>query len=126
MEKTFLRMKGRPSARHAYVESEVVTGLAHQIRIIRHQRGWSQKDLAQRLNTTQAAVSRLEDPSYGRVSLTTLFQLSRVFDAGLQVRFVSLVNMLKDTFRPDLERLKVAPFEAEAERGSMQTDSANS
>jgi transcriptional regulator with XRE-family HTH domain len=116
MEKTFRRMTTRPSARHAYVEAEVVTGLAHQIRVIRHQRGWSQKELAKHLGTTQAAVSRLEDPTYGRVSLQTLFALSRVFDAGLQVRFVSLVRMLQDTFRPRLDRLQVEPFEAESSR----------
>ena len=77
MEKTFRRMTDRPSARHAYVQAEVVTALAHQVRALRIQRGWTQRELARRLGTTQAAVSRLEDPSYGKASVQTLLQLAR-------------------------------------------------
>ncbi len=115
MEKTFRRMTSRPSARHAYVEAEVITGLAHQVRILRLQRGWTQRELALRLETTQAAVSRLEDPSYGRYSLATLLQLSKVFDTGLQVRFISLVRMLRDTWHPRPAAMAVVPFKDEAE-----------
>jgi transcriptional regulator with XRE-family HTH domain len=114
MEKTFLRMRNNAVARDAYVQAEVVTALTHQIRSIRMQRGWSQKDLAQRLGTTQAAVSRLEDPSYGRFSVKTLFDLSRVFDTGLQVSFVSFVTMLADTFKPSFKIREVPSFEEEA------------
>jgi transcriptional regulator with XRE-family HTH domain len=114
MEKTFLRMKARPSARHAYLEAEVVTGLAHQIRAIRMQRGWTQNDLAKRLHTTQAAVSRLEDPSYGRYTLSTLVELAKTFDSGMQVRFVSFVTMLHETFVPNAKNREVPTFEEEA------------
>lgn len=114
MEKTFLRMKARPSARHAYLEAEVVTGLAHQIRAIRMQRGWTQNDLAKRMHTTQAAVSRLEDPSYGRYTLSTLVELAKTFDSGMQVRFVSFVTMLHETFVPNAKNREVPTFEEEA------------
>lgn len=115
MEKTFQRMMKRPSARHAYVQAEVATALAHQVRNLRLQRGWTQRDLAKRLSTTQAAVSRLEDPSYGRPTLKTLLQLSQVFDTGLQVRFVSMVRMLHDTWQPSPGADLVAPFAEEAD-----------
>lgn len=114
MEKTFLRMKSKPSARHAYLEAEIVTGLAHQIRAIRMQRGWTQSDLAKLLDTTQAAVSRLEDPSYGRYSLKTLVDLAKTFDTGMQVRFVSFVTMLHETFVPNAQARDVPTFEEEA------------
>ncbi|GAA4349640.1 hypothetical protein GCM10023165_36620 [Variovorax defluvii] len=107
-------MKTRPSARHAYVKAEVVTALAHQVKTIRTLRGWTQVQLAKRLGTTQAAVSRLEDPSYGRVTLKTLFDLASVFDTGLQVNFVSLISMLHHTFVPDVSRREVPSFEEEA------------
>jgi transcriptional regulator with XRE-family HTH domain len=110
MEKTFLRMKRSPAARHAYLEAELTTGLAHQIRAIRNQRGWSQGALAKRLGTTQAAVSRLEDPSYGRYSLSTLIDLAKVFDVGMQVRFTSFITMLQETFRPNAANRKVTSF----------------
>lgn len=115
MEKTFRRLIDSPRLRNAYVNAEVSTALAHQIRVIRQQRGWSQKELARRLGSTQAAVSRLEDPSYGRLTLQTMLQLSQVFDTGLQVRFVSMVDMLRKTWRPSREALKVEAFEDEAQ-----------
>lgn len=114
MEKTFLRMKKSPTARDAYVQAEVVTALAHQIRAIRMQRNWSQAELAKRMGTTQTAVSRLEDPSYGRLSVKTLLDLSRVFDTGLRVQFVSLVTMLHETFKPKAHLREVPSFEEEA------------
>lgn len=114
MEKTFLRMKAKASARHAYLEAEVITGLAHQIRAVRLQRGLTQGGLAKRMGTTQAVVSRLEDPSYGRYSLKTLMDLAKTFGTGLQVRFVSFVTMLAQTYLPDANAREVASFEDEA------------
>jgi transcriptional regulator with XRE-family HTH domain len=115
MEKTFRRMKDRLSARHAYVEAEVVTSLAHQIKAIRLQRGWTQKELAKLMGSTQAVISRLEDPSYGRYTVKTLLELSKVFDSGLKVQFVSLVSMLNDTFVPRVSERQVEAFEDEAQ-----------
>jgi len=114
LEKTFLRMKSKPGSRAAYVEAETVTALAHQIRAIRIQRGWTQSELAKKLGTTQAAVSRLEDPSYGKFALSTLLELARVFDAGMQLRFVSFVSMLSETFIPSAKAREVPSFEEEA------------
>lgn len=114
-------MKKSPAARDAYVQAEVVTALAHQIRAIRLQRDWSQADLAKKMGTTQAAVSRLEDPSYGRMSIKTLLDLSRVFDSGLRVQFVSLITMLHETFKPKAEQRQVPSFEEEAPWVSFYT-----
>lgn len=121
MEKTFRRMRNSLDERDAYVQAEVATALAHQIRAVRLQRGWSQAELAHRMGTKQHVVSRLEDPSYGRYSLQTLFQLSRAFDAGLQVRFVSFVTMLKDTFKPEHAQRAVPSFEDEADTVGFYT-----
>ena len=107
-------MRKSAIARDAYLQAEVITALTQQIRAIRLQRGWTQRELAQRLGTTQAAVSRLEDPSYGRLSLGTLLDLARVFDAGLQVKFMSFVTMLSQTFKPSYSNRLVSTFEEEA------------
>lgn len=109
-------MRDSLDERDAYVQAEVATALAHQIRAIRLQRGWSQAELARRMGTKQHVVSRLEDPSYGRHSLQTLMLLSRVFDTGLQVRFVSFVTMLQETFVPRHEERLVPAFEDEADQ----------
>lgn len=107
-------MRKSEIARDAYRQAEVVTALAQQIRAIRLQRGWTQRELAQRLGTTQAAVSRLEDPSYGRLSLGTLLDLARVFDVGLQVKFFSFVTMLAQTFKPSHSERLIPTFDEEA------------
>ncbi len=113
MEKTFRRMVNSRTARDAYVRAEVTSSLAHQIRAIRLQRGLSQKELAKKIKTTQTAISRIENPSYGRISLKTLLDLSFAFDTGLDVRFVSLVSMLKNTFIPKIGSREVSSFEDE-------------
>jgi hypothetical protein len=73
------------------------------------------------MNTTQAAISRLEDPSYGRLSLKTLVDLAQTFDTGLQVRFVSLVRQMRDTWVVARSELEVASFEEEAKCVSFVT-----
>jgi len=115
MEKTFQRMKARPSARHAYVQAEIITSLAHQIKAIRLQRDWTQKELAQKLGTSQTVISRLEDPSYGKYTLKTLLELSHIFDTGLKVQFVPFLSMLSETYVPRPSEREVPAFNDEAE-----------
>ena len=68
---------------------------------MRVQRGWSQIDLANKLGIkTQSAVARMEDPSYGKLSINTLLKLSSVFDVALSIRFQSFGKFM--TEREDL------------------------
>lgn len=121
MEKSFLRLK-KVNARHAFIEAEAATAIAHQIRIVRQQRGLSQKQLAKMLGTTQTAVSRLEDPSYGRLTVSTLVQLAKAFDVGLSIKFVSLVKQFKETRVIERQTLEVNSFEDEAENVVFYTN----
>jgi transcriptional regulator with XRE-family HTH domain len=107
-------MKKNKEARDAYVEAEITTALAHQIRAMRLDRNLSQAELAKQMKTTQTAISRLEDPSYGQLSLQTLFKLSSAFDTGLRVEFVSTIAMLAATYKPNEVARHVPSFEDEA------------
>ena len=51
--------------RQGYMVASVEEGLAGQIRAMRKDRRLTQSQLAEKLNTTQSGVSRLEDPEYG-------------------------------------------------------------
>lgn len=108
MAKTFFRLKSL-ERRRSFVDAELANGIAHQVRILRQQRGWTQAELAKRLKTTQGTVSRIEDPSYGRVSVKTLLDLSSAFDIGLFVRFMPFTKLLEAT-----KDLSPSSFEAES------------
>jgi transcriptional regulator with XRE-family HTH domain len=84
----------RKAYRDEYVAENVRTGLAYQIRALREQRGWTQKDLADRLNTQPSVVCRMEDPEYGKNTLQTLIDVANVFDVGLIAKYVSLPEMI--------------------------------
>lgn len=116
MEKTFRRLLSQIEYRNAYAEAGAATHLAHQIRVLRTQRGWSQADLARRLGTTQGVVSRLEDPGYGRVSFKTLVSVARVFDVLPVMGFASITKGLRERWAPRRAALEVEPFAAEAQR----------
>lgn len=114
MEKTFRRYLTKPSARHAFVEAEAATALAHQIRALRLQRGWTQGALAKKLRTTQPVVSRLEDASYGRITFKTMVELAKVFDTAVVMKFVSTIDLMRERWVVDPASLQVKPFEEEA------------
>lgn len=121
MEKSFLALKNH-KAREAYVEAELVNGLAHQIRIIRQQRGLTQKELAKKLGTTQTTVSRLEDPSYGRYSMRSLLALSKVFDVALFVRYMPFSKFMPATWDTRPEHFVAIGYEEEASKVQFFTE----
>lgn len=114
MEKSFLALRNA-RAREANVHSELTNGLAHQIRIIRQQRGWTQKQLAEKLGTTQTTVSRLEDPSYGRYSVRSLLALGNIFDVALFVRYLPFSKFLPATWDTTPENFEAVAYEDEVD-----------
>jgi transcriptional regulator with XRE-family HTH domain len=80
--------------RDAYTAEDIKIGIASQIRALREARGWSQSELGQHTGKPQSAISRLEDPDYGRLSLKTLKELASAFDVALLVRFVSFSELV--------------------------------
>ena len=85
---------GNKAYRDAFVESHIRAGLSFQIRAMRDARGWTQKTLAERANTKQEAISRLENPDYGRFTLETLKRLASAFDVALVVRFAPFSELI--------------------------------
>jgi transcriptional regulator with XRE-family HTH domain len=60
--------------------------IALQISALRKEAGLSQKELAQRLGTSQQQISRLESPSYEGHSLSMLRRVADVLGATVQVK----------------------------------------
>jgi transcriptional regulator with XRE-family HTH domain len=97
--------------RDAYMDEQVRTWVARQIRALREQRGWSQIELARRCDKPQSVISRLEDPDYGKLSLQTLFDLRAAFDVGLEVRFIEYQTAFLHTRDVGKSAMEVASFD---------------
>lgn len=95
--------------RRGYVEAELAARVAIQIRRLREDRGWTQKELAEKAGTKQSAISKLEDPGYGRSSLSVLQKLAEVFDVALDVAFVPFSAAARKAVA-GLEELSVPSF----------------
>ena len=78
----------RRAYRHAYLAEHVRQRIAYQVRALRVQRRWNQGKLSNLLGKPQSVVCRLEDPSYGKLSVQTLLEIANVYDVALEVRFV--------------------------------------
>jgi len=93
--------------RHIYVDEFLNEYIGTQIKVLREQRGWSQKKLAYETGMKQSRISVLEDVNYYSWSISTLKRLAKAFDVPLNVSFVTFGDRLRDieTFsRKSLER----------------------
>ena len=75
-----------PKFRKAYEESELEYQVARALIKARLERGFTQKDLAEKLHTRQSVISRVENAKTVP-SLSFLKRLAQVLDASLQVQF---------------------------------------
>lgn len=80
--------------RDLFVVERVGQRAALQIRAMRKQRGWTQHELAQRIGTVQEVISKLEDPDYGKFTISTLLRLQSAFDCGLAVEFFPISTIV--------------------------------
>ena len=88
------RLSRGKSARSKFVESHLSKTLAYQLRATRDGLGWSQEKLAAEAGMTQHAISRLESPSYGKLTISTLKRLAAAMDVGLIVRLVPFSELI--------------------------------
>lgn len=108
-KKLFAKL-GRKAYRAAYVGEHVRRGIAAQIRAMRDQRGWNQGKLSGEMGKPQSVVSRLEDPSYGKVTVQTLLEVATTFDVALQIRFVPFSTFVSQTRDVSTTAMRVVSF----------------
>jgi transcriptional regulator with XRE-family HTH domain len=65
----------------------------------------TQKDMATATGKAQTWISKLEDPNYGRYTLTTLLELAHFHDVGLEVDFVPFSKLLDEVVNPNVRRV---------------------
>lgn len=109
------------------VQSNLTEGIAFQIKATRNARNLTQARLAELSGMTQNNLSRLEDPDYGKHTLSSLKRIAEALDVALAVRFVpysqyidwlSGTPFLDEGLRP--EALAVPNFGQEEAAGKME------
>ncbi len=85
-EKRLSRMTAAERAEYdqAYAEAQLAAEVGERIRTAREAAGLSQRDLASRMGTSQAAIARLEAGGVG-ATLTTLHRVAVALDLELKV-----------------------------------------
>ena len=98
--------------RDAFVSTLIDTGIPFQIKTLREQRNeMSQKELGELAGMKQEAISRLENPDYGKLNLNTLKRIASAFDVGLIVRFAPLSELVKWELNLTSESLKAVSYD---------------
>jgi len=97
--------------RDAFVASRIAQTIAFQLRVLRQRKGFSQAELANALGTSQNAISRIENPKYGKPSISTLRKIAAYFNVGLIVRFASLSEIADWTTTLTSKSVDIPDFE---------------
>lgn len=82
--------------RDSYAYELVRTGIPFQMRALREQRNWKQLDLANAAEKPRSVITRLESPSYGKLSLKSLFEIAAAFEVALMVKFVPFSRLVRE------------------------------
>jgi len=86
---TYLKKELQNKAfREAFEKEGIYADLAIQVARLRASRGYTQKDLARFLGTTQQTISRIENPRNNGLSINTLIRLATIFKKDLRIQFV--------------------------------------
>ena len=91
---------------HAYVNEFLNASIATQIKVLREQRGWDQKELALLTDMKQPRISLLENINYDMWSISTLKKLAEAFDVTLNVSFESFSKRIDDIEKFSRESLQ--------------------
>jgi len=108
--------------RHGYVDEFMNSSIATQIKVLREQRGWTQKELADAADMKQSAISRLENANYSGWNIKTLRRLAEAFDVALSARFETFGSVLSEILGFSRESLERVPFDQDAVFSRGETD----
>ncbi len=94
------RYIGTEQVRIESFEAELVNAeLARKIYDLRTRAGFTQKELAVLVGTTESVISRLEDADYDGHSLAMLRRIATALNKRVEIRFVSLKPATKPAER---------------------------
>ncbi len=106
----------------AFISAEIATTLPFQLKAMRMQRGWTQKEVARRIGGNQKTISDFENPNYARYTLTSLKKLASVYDVGLIVRFAPFSELVDWAATLSPEKLAVPARDKDARLKRQRRD----
>lgn len=98
-----------------YAESFLDAHIATQIKVLREENQWTQAKLAERIETTQTVISRIENVNYSGWNISTLKRIARAFRVRLKVSFETYGSLIRDVEGFDRASLRRAPREKDPE-----------
>jgi transcriptional regulator with XRE-family HTH domain len=93
--------------------------LGKKIRLLRHQKGWSQEDVAKRLDISIPAFSKIET-GITDINLSRLEQISKLFDMTVVQLLTYNDNEQQEKYVSELENISKRLQEREAEVIELQ------
>jgi transcriptional regulator with XRE-family HTH domain len=119
--------------REAYAEDLLNTSIATQLVVLREQRRLTQEQLAQKIGTRQAGISRIENVNYSAWNIRTLKKIAFALDVRLKVSFETFGSLLDEAVAFSREFLQRPPFEKDlafqspnSEEGQSEQEAATS
>ncbi len=109
-----MRLKER-DYREAFVSSTINSTIAYQIRDLRKEHDLGQADLGNLAGMKQTAISRLENPDYGNLSVNTLKRIAKALDVALIVRLVPYSELAR--WRLTMTRKDMIPASFDKDEG---------
>lgn len=92
-----------------YLRTAVLYRLAAALLLLRKQRGVTQKELAEKVGTTQTVISRLESASV-KPSLDTILKVAEALDAAVDIRLLPVEKMRVNPRQDEDESEKPDPL----------------
>jgi transcriptional regulator with XRE-family HTH domain len=100
--------------RDAFVAEQIFSRLPLKIRCLREGQELTQRQLGDLAGMAQTWVSKLEDPNYGKLTISTLLKLASAFDVGLEVDFVPFSTILDNSLHLSADSFVVPAFAHDA------------
>lgn len=108
--RTIWKKMNKKAYRDAFVSGQISNTISAQIALLREERGWTQKQLADKAGMKQPRISALEDPNWENCEVETLKRLASALDVGLTVRFEPFSEVVSWASNVTDEKLVVANF----------------
>lgn len=108
--------------RKAFVQERVRSSVALQIRSLRDQRKMTQQQLGDAIGMAQTWVSKLENPDYGKMTVSTLLRLANEFDTDLEIKFRPFSKTIRELPNQGPDYFRVPSFKEELKAGTLSKE----